>query len=142
MGAVLCQPDSTIQSSGQRLQEQMSPATASLHLLPLGRALADGGIHRRLDESQGDLRPGPVALAIVDEARLVAGDINFELPHGRPEFAQIGIATVERVEIEHQIIDSCRRGATEEDLAHDASLHLSDKNALSNPGANIRPLKR
>ena len=34
-----------------------------------------------------------------------AGDVDLELPHGRPELAQLGIATVESVEIEQQIID-------------------------------------
>jgi hypothetical protein len=80
-------------------------APAPLHLLLLGKALADHGIHRRLDKSRGDPLTGPVALSIVDQATLIAGDIDLELPHGRPEFTQVGIATVESFEIEKQIID-------------------------------------
>jgi hypothetical protein len=73
-----------MQGRGPRLQEQMSPAPAPLHLLLLGKALADDGIHRRLDKGRGDTLTGSVALAIVDLAGLIAGDVDSELPYGRP----------------------------------------------------------
>jgi hypothetical protein len=61
----------------------MSPAPAQLHLLVLGKTLADHRIHRRLDKGRGDPLAGPVSLAIVDRAGLIVGDIDLELSHSR-----------------------------------------------------------
>jgi hypothetical protein len=83
----------------------MSPAPAPLQLLLLGKALTADGIHRCLNKSRGDPLIEAVAPAKVDQARFIAGDIALKLPHGGPELALIGIATVESFEIEHQIID-------------------------------------
>ena len=73
----------------------MSPAPAPLHLLLLGKAPADDGFHRCPNESRGDPLARPVALAIVDQARPVAGNVNLKLPHSRSELTQVGVATVE-----------------------------------------------
>ena len=65
--------------SGPRLQEQIGSAPAPLHLLLLGKALADDGIHRRLDKSRGDPLTGPIALTVVDQAHQVNGTVTATL---------------------------------------------------------------
>jgi hypothetical protein len=100
-----CGTQRAVQGSGPRLQEQMSSVPAPLHLLLLGKALADDRVHRCFDKSRGDTLAGPVALAIVDQATLIAGDVDLELPHGDPELAQVGIASIQSFEVEQQIIN-------------------------------------
>ena len=41
----------SVQGAGARLQEQMRAAFGPLHLLALGEALADNGIHRGLGQT-------------------------------------------------------------------------------------------
>jgi hypothetical protein len=100
-----CGTQRAIQGPGPRLQEQVRPAAGPLHLLLLGKVLGDDGINRRFGKSRGDPLTGSVALTIVDQARFIAGNVNLELPHDRPELAQVGIATAEGLDIEQQIID-------------------------------------
>ena len=100
-----CGMQRAIQGPGPRLQNQMSPTSAPLHLLLLSKTFAVHRIHRRLDKGGGDPLARPIPLAIVDQAILIAGDVDLELPHGDPELAQIGIATVEGFEVKKRIID-------------------------------------
>jgi hypothetical protein len=63
-----CDTQRAIQDPGSRLHGQISPVPASLHLLPLGRALADHRIHCRPNEVRGGPFTGLATLSIVDQA--------------------------------------------------------------------------
>jgi len=58
-----------------------------LHLLALGEALADNGVHRRFRQTRGDALAGPEPLAVVDQAARVRPDINGEFVYRLGEFA-------------------------------------------------------
>jgi len=66
-------------------------AFGPLHLLTLGEALADDGVHRAFGQAGGDALAGAVSLAIVDQAASVAGDVDGELMGGTHEFAEVRI---------------------------------------------------
>jgi hypothetical protein len=68
----------------------MHATRCPLHLLALGEALADDGIHRGFRDGRRNRFARAVALAIIDQAVEVGFDIYTELVGGPRDFAQLG----------------------------------------------------
>lgn len=77
------------------LQQKMRAEPAPLHLLFLGEPLGDDRVDGGLDEDRGDAFSGPVALAIIDQAGTVGGDLGLELADGGQELAHVRVACFE-----------------------------------------------
>lgn len=80
-------PQRAVEGAGASLQQQVRAARRPLHLLTLGKALADHGIHRGLGQARGDTLAGAKPLAIIDQAAPVARDVDREFADRPGEFA-------------------------------------------------------
>lgn len=77
--------------------------TAPLHLLFLGETLGDDDVDGGLDESRGDALTGPIALAVIDQDRIVGGDVGLEIADGGQELSHVWIVRFETFRIELQV---------------------------------------
>src|SRR5437870_3357055 len=80
-----------------RLQQQMRPAFAPLHLLFLAKSFAHHLVHRGLHEPCGYCLAVTIPLAIIWNEVAVVGDVGAELLHGFEELLELGIGLFEIV---------------------------------------------